>query len=401
MKIGIVTESYYPAVGGIPEHVFNFAGALRQRGHQVKIITTSYGEYADAPFNNENVIRLGRAFNFQKNGSQAHIAYGRKLGQSLREIFKLEKFEILHIHGPEQPVLPWLALLNSNTVNVGTFHATYDRSLPLGFFRPWSAWAVSKLHARIAVSQTAKASIARYFPGEDYYIVPNGIDVDRFARAKPLEVFQNRPNILFVGNFVLRKGFVNLLEAFSLVKKAIPAVRLVAVGDGVLKKHYENKLADQIGQDIIFTGRVSVAELPNYYASAQVYCTPATGRESFGIVNLEAMAAGAPIVASNIPGYNCVLAGTGAAIQVNPNDIRALANALLQVLQNPELARQMSQAGRRIVEKYRWSKVAEQVEGVYAQARARQPLTVPVTPGYLWFAKLFGQRRKLRALADE
>ena len=133
-------------MGGIPEHIHNLAAALRQRGHTVKIVTTSYGEYADAPFNSPDVIRVGKSFNFHKNGSQSHVAVGWSMSQQLRDIFSREQFDVIHVHGPEQPMLAQLALVNSNTVNVGTFHATYDRSLPLGICRPIVAVGLAQLH---------------------------------------------------------------------------------------------------------------------------------------------------------------------------------------------------------------------------------------------------------------
>lgn len=403
MKIGIVSESYYPAVGGISEHVHNLAVALRQRGHTVKIITTSYGEYADAPFNSPDVIRVGKSFNFHKNGSQSHVAYGWGLGKQLRAIFERERFDVLHIHGPEQPTLAQLSLVNSNTVNVGTFHATYDRSLPLAIFRPIIAVGIGQLHARIVVSTTAEQTIRRNFSEGEYVRVPNGVNVDHFSAGKPLPEYADRPNVLFVGNFVVRKGFVNLLEAFLRLRHRIPEVRLIAVGDGQLRSVYEKQLGSLVGRDVIFTGRVPAEQLPNYYASASVYSSPATGRESFGIVLIEAMAAGAPIVASDIPGYRTVLDGTGAALVFPPTNIEALALALERVIRDRSLAQRMVQAGKRTVEQYRWSNVAQQVERVYTLARQAYPATQPVLPGWRWLARFVPSRRKakVRVRADD
>ncbi len=403
MKIGIVSESYYPAVGGIPEHIHNLAAALRQRGHTVKIVTTSYGEYADAPFNSPDVIRVGKSFNFHKNGSQSHVAVGWSMSQQLRDIFSREQFDVIHVHGPEQPMLAQLALVNSNTVNVGTFHATYDRSLPLGICRPIVAVGLAQLHKRIVVSSTAQQTIQRYFPEGEYVTVPNGVDVDHFAAGRPIPQYADRPNVLFVGNFVIRKGFVNLLEAFLRLRQRLPEVRLIAVGDGKLRSVYERQLAPLVGRDVIFTGRVPADQLPNYYASASVYCSPATGRESFGIVLIEAMAAGAPIVASNIAGYRTVLDGTGAALTFPPTDIAALTASLEEVVRNRALQQQLQAAGKRVVDQYRWSNVAQQVERVYVQARQAYPVAQPVLPGWRWLARFVPSRRKVkvRVRADD
>ncbi|MFA6043228.1 MAG: glycosyltransferase family 4 protein [Patescibacteria group bacterium] len=393
MNIGIVSESYYPAVGGISEHIHNLAAALRLRGHSVKIITTSYGEYADAPYNSPDVLRIGKVFNFHKNGSQSHVATGKHLSRQLREIFAKEQFDVLHIHAPEQPMLSQLSLLNSTTVNVGTFHAQYDRSLPLGFLRPLVAPGMARLHARIVVSDAAQQSIAKYFPEGAYTTVPNGVDVAHFASGKPLAEYADRPNILFVGNFVIRKGFVHLLEAFLHLRKTLPKVRLLAVGDGNLRPTYERELGDLVGKDVIFTGRVPNEALPNYYASAQVYCSPATGRESFGIVLLEAMAAGRPVVASDIPGYRAVVGATQAARMVPVGDTLGFAAALAEVLTQPEKAQAMAVAGQRAAKQYAWEHIAAQVEQVYQQARAVYPATVPVVPGYRWLSALIRSRK--------
>ena len=176
----------------------------------------------------------------------------------------------------------------------------------------------------------------------------------------------------------------------------MPEVRLIAVGDGKLRKVYEKQLAHLIGRDVIFAGRVPAEQLPNYYASASVYCSPATGRESFGIVLIEAMAAGAPIVASDIAGYRTVLDGTGAALTFPPTDIDALTAALERVIRDRALAAQMVQAGKRAVEQYRWSNVAQQVERVYTLARQAYPATQPVMPGWRWLARFVPSRRKAK-----
>lgn len=394
MKIGIVSESYFPSVGGIAEHIHHLATSLRQRGHVVKIITTSYGEYADAPFNGPEVIRVGKVLNFHKNGSQSHLAYGRRLSAQLRKIFLEEKFDVIHIHGPEQPTLPILAAINSPTTTVGTFHATYDHSFPLGILRPIAASSLGRMQARIVVSPSAQASIARYFPEGEFKNVPNGVDVERFATAEPLAEYVDRPTILFLGNFVIRKGFVNLLEAFPNIQRAVPKVRLLAVGDGVLRKRYEAELGDAVGRDIIFTGRVSRKLLPRFFASSTVYCSPATGRESFGIVLLEAMAAGKPIVASDISGYRYVLGRTKAGLLVPPNHVRALADSLIKVLLNPGLQQSMGAAGREVAKEFDWSRVAQQVESVYQEARAQYPATVRVVPGWRWLTRAIRSVRR-------
>ncbi len=226
---------------------------------------------------------------------------------------------------------------------------------------------MSKLNGRIAVSQPALDFISRYFPG-DYTIIPNGIELERFATpAKPIEEFRDgKINILFVGRLEKRKGFGHLLQAFRYVKKENPNTRLIVVGPpGWSRWKYELLVKIYNLKDVAFVGYVSAEDLPRYYHTADVFCAPATGSESFGIVLLEAMAASKPIVASNIGGYASVISRDIDGLLVNPRDAKTLAGALDLLINDQPLRERLGAHGRLKAEEYGWDKIAHRVMDYY------------------------------------
>ena len=216
------------------------------------------------------------------------------------------------------------------------------------------------------MSPAAYRYVSRTFPG-DYEIIPNGIDVDHFAgNAVPWPQYQDgKTNILFVGRLEKRKGFKYLLEAYSRLQWDFSNIRLLVVGPGNLDKDSHRVLGARNLQDVVFVGGVSYDELPRYYASADIFCSPATGSESFGIVLLEAMAAGKPVVVSDIEGYMGIVSDGQQGLLSRRKDSEALAEALKRLVRDPELGRRMGAAGRETVEQYRWEVVARQVERYY------------------------------------
>ncbi|RJQ36196.1 MAG: glycosyltransferase family 1 protein [Dehalococcoidia bacterium] len=253
-----------------------------------------------------------------------------------------------------------------NTVNIGTFHAHagspgYDFGRPVStfFLKRW----FSRLDGRIAVSRPAQQFASKYFP-DDYTIIPNGVDLEHFSPdVAPVERFSDgKLNILFVGRLEKRKGLNYLLAAYRRVKKEMPECRLIVVGPGTrLRSKYEKTVSHEDIKDVVFVGRVNHEELPRYYQTADVFCSPATSRESFGIILLEAMAMGKPVVASNIEGYASVLTGGEEGLLVPPRDIKQLGDSLLTLLTDPAMRRQMGEKGQVTAARYSWQHVARQV----------------------------------------
>jgi len=209
--------------------------------------------------------------------------------------------------------------------------------------------------------------VSRHLPG-DYRIIPNGIDTQQFCPDGPRreELADGKLNILFVGRLEKRKGLAYLLNACAKVQKDFPDFRLIVVGPGTrLRPGYEELVRDLRLRDVVFTDFVPNGELPKYYRSADIFCAPATGGESFGIVLLEAMACAKPVIATDIEGYASVVAHSEDGLLVPPRDDKSLARALLSLLDDRTLRRQMGAKGRSKAEKYSWANVARQVMDQY------------------------------------
>jgi len=214
--------------------------------------------------------------------------------------------------------------------------------------------------------------MAKYFPG-DYRIIPNGVDIDRFhPDIPPLEEFSDgRPNILFVGRFDPRKGLKYLLQAFPYILSRIPEARLIIVGRGVLKSLYKYYADSKVREAIHFAGYISPEMLPQYYATADVFVSPAIGQESFGIILLEAMASKKPIVASNIPGYRLVLTPNQDSLLVPPKNPQRLAACIIKLLKDPKLRETLGENGRKKALQYSWNRIARQIDSYYYEVKER------------------------------
>jgi len=232
-----------------------------------------------------------------------------------------------------------------------------------------------KLDGKIAVSKPAMEFARGHFPGY-YNIIPNGVDLDHFSPdVSPIDEFcDGKLNILFVGRLEKRKGLNYLLEAFEQVKQEISDSRLIIVGPGTrLRRKYEKQVRRSGLKDVVFVGFVSYDELPRYYKTADVFCAPATGRESFGIILLEAMAAGKPIVASNIEGYASVVTHGVDGLLVPPEDKESLAQALISLLTDQSLRQEMGAKGRAKALEYSWEHVARNVLDYYVRVLGEPP----------------------------
>jgi phosphatidylinositol alpha-mannosyltransferase len=366
VKIGLVSPYDYSFPSGVVNHIAYLAHNFIQSGHEVKIIApclkrgTRYFE--------EEVTPVGRPLPVPYAGSIARVPVSPWLPAQIGEILAKEEFDILHLHEPFAPMVCLSALLKSNSINVGTFHAchTKPRTYWLGklIFRRW----LSKLHGKIAVSKPALEYVNRHLPG-DYHIIPNGIDTEHFRFDGPVrkEFTDGKLNILFVGRLERRKGLGYLLNACAEIKRNFTNFRLIVVGPGtVLRLRYEKLIEEMsLTNHVVFTGFVPSTELPSYYRSADIFCAPATGGESFGIVLLEAMACGKPVIATSIQGYASVLADGDEGLLVPPKDDEALAQALLSLLHDKSLRLQMGDKGKIKAEKYSWPNVAQQVMDYY------------------------------------
>ena len=376
MKLALVSPYDFAYPGGVTEHVANLAEQFLTRGHEVHIVAPSSDDEAepissvDAP-----VHRIGRVVSIPANGSVARITLSLRSYLQAKRLLQEQQFDLIHLHEPMMPALPLTVLRHSKTTNVGTFHAFRNRPLTYFYGKPILRPFFRKLHGHIAVSSAASDFVGEYFRA-DYRIIPNGIDFPRFNRRyPPLEQFADeRPTVLFVGRLEKRKGLKFLLRAWPLVLERHPEARLVVVGRGRPLEGYRRFAARQgwSPADVVFAGYVAAEDLPRYYQSCDVFCAPNTGQESFGIVLLEAMAAGAPIVASDIPGYRDVVADGEQGLLVEPKNSGALADAVSRLLASPELRASMRRAGQGKARRYDWPRVASQVLDYYFEVLARR-----------------------------
>jgi len=362
MKIGLVCPYIYPDGGGVAQHVGYLYENLRLRGHDVRIITASHGPQRSSE---GDVIRLGVGFSVPTNGSMGTLTFSpRYLGQ-IKPMLERERFDVLHFHEPFVPFLSLFLLRESTSVNVATFHAYAGFSPSYEFGSRFLGGYAERLHGRIAVSAAARHFIDRYFPG-DYKLIPNGVDISRFDRAVPIARWQDGTrNLLFVGRHEPRKGLLDLLKAYRLLRKTGCDCRLLVVGSGPQEREARRYVAIRRLSGVEFLGRVSDRAKAQLFKNADVYVSPATGGESFGIVLLEAMAAGAPIVASDIHGYKGVVRRGREALLVPPREPKELADALGRLLTDHELARTMSENGQRRAEEFSWPRVTAKVDDYY------------------------------------
>jgi phosphatidylinositol alpha-mannosyltransferase len=368
LKIGIVSPYGYPHPGGVNEHVRFTYLAMRRMGHDVWIITSKYGRERESE---GHIIRLGTGWAAPANGSVGRVTLGLRFKHQVREVLEAHRFDVLHFHEPLVPFLSPTMLDASETVNIGTFHAFGGFSPSYWVGRLFARRLADKLDGRIAVSGAARHFISRYFPG-DYRIIPNGVDLERFQNAEPFEELRDGTlNVLFVGRFEERKGLIHLLKAYHRLRKRHVDARLLVIGDGPKRREYRRFVGLRGIRDVHFLGRVSDEEKVRYFASADIYCAPNTGQESFGIVLLEAMAAGVPIVASDIHGFKRVVERNVQGILVEPRNPRALAAALYALARDPELRHDMGEAGRLRAPEFSWDRVTERIVDYYYETRDR------------------------------
>ena len=366
MKIALVSPYDFGSPGGVVSHISSLERQFTRMGHDVKIIAPA----SKADVHGDRFIRIGTPRPVPVSGSIARVTMSLWLDNKIKEVFEREKFDICHLHEPLMPTLCTTILRLKKCPMVGTFHASggkpwYTMFSPLMKFY-FDRW-FRKLDGRIAVSNVARQYVNQYFPAE-YTIIPNGVDTQHFSNSvAPIEKFSNgKTNILFVGRLEKRKGFDYLLEAYRMVKKEIPESRLIQVGPGVrLRKKYEKRINQDGIPDVNLTGYATYTDLPRYYKTADIVCFPNTGWESQGIVLLEAMSVGKPIVASNIDGFMSVLTDGTEGIAVPPRNAEKLAEAILKLARDKQLREQMGAQGKPKAMQYDWSVVAKRVLDFY------------------------------------
>jgi len=390
MKIALVSPYDFAYPGGVVHHISCLERQFTKMGHEVKVIAPA--SKAISVFG-DRFIPIGKPRPVPSSGSICRITLSLNLGSTIKRVLARENFDIIHLHEPFMPMLCSAVLRFSNIANVGTFHACEGRP-GYDFGKPISSIMLKrrarKLTGKIAVSKAAMEFASKYIHGY-YNIIPNGIDLELFSpKVSPIDGFDDgKLNILFVGRLEKRKGLSYLLKAYRLVKQEIPNSRFIVVGPGTrLRRKYEKQVKRSRLEDVVFVGYVRGSELPRYYKAADVFCAPALGHESFGIVLLEAMAVGTPVVASNIKGYAGVLSHGAEGLLVPPKDVNALAQALISLLKDEALRQQMGSRGIIKARDYNWGNIAKRVLRYYMRVLSEPPWNkksppLKATPGLI------------------
>lgn len=360
MRIGMVCPYSFDVPGGVQAHVLQLAEVLRARGHEVSVLAPA-SPHVELP---DYVVSAGKALAIPYNGSIARLQFSPAAHRKVKKWLMRGEFDVLHLHEPNAPSLSMLALNVAEGPIVATFHTSTTKSLTLsmaqGLLRPMH----EKIIGRIAVSDLARRWQMEAL-GSDAVEIPNGVDVAAFAMAQPLSGYpRTGRTVLFLGRYdEPRKGMAVLLGALPAVVEKFPDLEVLIVGRG--DEPELRSAAGKLTEHLRFLGQVDDAEKASALRSADVYCAPNTGGESFGIVLAEAMAAGAAVVASDLDAFRRVLRDGQAGRLVPVDDHAALAAALIEVLDDDALRASYVAAGREAVRRYDWSVVAGQIIRVY------------------------------------
>ena len=360
MRIGIVCPYSLDIPGGVQNHVKDLAEALLDLGHDVSVLAPS--ESDDLP---TYVVPAGRTVPVPYNGSVARVSFGPVAAARARRWLRDGVFDVLHLHEPATPSLSLLALWAAECPVVATYHSSADRSRALSASAAILRPSLEKITARIAVSEYARGMQVSHIGGEPV-IIPNGLYVDRFESAPIRPDWRgDQGTVAFVGRLgEPRKGFAVLAEAFGRVAADRPGLRLLVVGGGDIEDA-RSLLTPAVREQVTFLGRVGDAEKASALRTADVYVAPNTGGESFGIVLVEAMAAGAAVLASDLPAFRRVLENGATGVLFRTADAADLASRLGALIEDEERRRRLTDAARSVVRRYDWAYVARQIVRVY------------------------------------
>ena len=362
LRVAIVAPYDLSAAGGINTQIRAQARALRALGHSAAI----FGAASNGVEPGERTF--GRTMRVTFGGTESGLGVDPRAFRAIRREMR-QPYDVVHVHEPMVPMVPWLSVLWSRAPVVGTFHV--HREHGHGFYRAWS-WALERiahrLRVRVAVSEAARLTIAAHFPGR-YEIVPNAIDAERFRvpQEAPPALADDRPHVLYVGRLEPRKGVDHLVRAVARVRQRVPTVQLTVAGEGSARDWLQ-RLSDDVQAPTQFVGRVSDAALPAYLQAARIVCAPAVGGESFGVVLLEAMAAGTPVIASRIAGYEALAGPSAAAAFVTPGSVDAIADAIASLLESPCDRQALIDRGTALARDHDWRSIGPRLVAIYRRA---------------------------------
>lgn len=369
MRIGIVCPYSWDVPGGVQFHIRDLAEHLIRCGHQVSVLAPADDETPLPPY----VVSAGRAVPVPYNGSVARLNFGFLSAARVRRWLHDGAFDVIHIHEPASPSLGLLSCWAAQGPIVATFHTSNPRSRAMIAAYPILQPALEKISARIAVSEYARRTLVEHLGG-DAVVIPNGVDVGFFERAEPRPQWRSQgdraPVVGFIGRIdEPRKGLPVVMKALPRILAERPDTRLLVAGRGDQDEAVAG-LPPVLRGQVEFLGMVSDEDKARLLRSVDLYLAPNTGGESFGIVLVEAMSAGAPVLASDLDAFGQVLDG-GAAGELFPNgDADALAASVLRLLGDPARRAELSERGRRHVRRFDWSTVGADILAVYETVTA-------------------------------
>lgn len=365
MKVGLVCPYAWDVPGGVRSHVADLAVALGDHGHEVSVLAP-VDEPADLP---AYVVDGGRPISVRYNGSVARLSIGVRATRRVRNWVREGDFDIVHVHEPMAPSLSMLALWASRGPLVATWHSSHDRSRVLAAGYYLAQTVMEKVRGRIAVSEDARRTLVAHVGG-DAVLIPNGVRVAAFAGLDRLpDVDPDRPSALFLGRMdESRKGLAVLWEALPAVLEAVPDLQLLVAGPGDVEEQLEDIPAGAEA-NVRFLGYISDEDKARALRSVDVYVAPHTGGESFGIVLVEAMAAQASVLASDLPAFRRVLADGECGRLFANQDPVALSQGLIELLADPSLRARYVAAADRRVRDFDWDRVVDDVIAVYDSVR--------------------------------
>lgn len=361
MRVGIVCPYAWDIPGGVSAHVNDLAVNLIRMGHEVSVLAPAESDDNLPDF----VVSTGKPTAVKYNGSVARLSFGPVTARRVANWIREGNFDVLHIHEPLAPSLSVLACWAARGPIVATWHSSYERSKMLLTLNKLAITAMEKISARIAVSEAARTTLVEHVGG-DAVVIPNGVDVSDYASAHALDGWPGvGRSIVFLGRVdEPRKGLSILLSAMPQVIAEFPDVRLLVAGPGDLDDVL-SQAPPEVSSHVVALGRISAQDKPNVLASGEIYIAPNTGGESFGIVLLEAMAAGTPVLASDLAAFQRVLDFGRAGETFANEDSQDCAQHIVELLKNSQRLAELKQQGLLRAKEFDWATVSKRIVTVY------------------------------------
>ncbi|MBN8555235.1 MAG: glycosyltransferase family 4 protein [Deltaproteobacteria bacterium] len=366
LKVGIVSEYYYPHLGGLSGDVHFAAVEFTKLGYDVKLITSNVAEPHNihhSPLGFE-IIRVGKSIPIIANGSLAKVSFAWNLGSQVKKMIAEQKFDVIHIHCPLTPILPLIVQRYADCPTVGHVH-TLLKSKPIYYrlFEKHLSRFMNDFEGNIAVSKTCAKPFSEWFKCE-FEVIPNGVPMDEFNQNIPrIPKFDDgKTNLFFIGRMEPRNGISVLIDAFRIVHREAPNTRLILAGAGPLKAFYEESMEEELKTHIHFIGPI-LEEKPQYFATADINVCPTTRVAALGVTLLESMASNKPTVASDIPAYHETAEAGKEVLMAHPDKPEEFAAQILRLIKEPGLGAVIAKRALIKMEKfYSWTHIIARVD---------------------------------------